>query len=142
MKYTFGVIAVNLKGPALWVKWELQQMIKQKQGGFIINIASINPSEPQYNKPAYTLSRHAVVGPTKSAALVNGPHGIRVNTIAPDAVLKEMSAASLESIGRSPTDSWMWPISWAAPHEVAQGSFWLVSDAASYVTGITLPVCR
>jgi NAD(P)-dependent dehydrogenase (short-subunit alcohol dehydrogenase family) len=141
--YFDRIIAVNLKGPALCVKWELQQMIKQGQGGSIINIASINAYKAQYNMPAYTMSKHAVVGLTKSAALENGPHGIRVNTIAPGAILTEMSAASLTSIGKSHEDfvDVAYLKRWAAPYEVAQGSLWLASDAASYVTGITLPVC-
>lgn len=141
--YFDKVIAVNLKGPALCVKWELQQMIKQKQGGSIINIASINAYKPQYNMPAYTMSKHAVCGLTKTAALENGVHNIRVNTIAPGAILTEMSAASLASIGKSAADfvDVSYLKRWASPHEVAQGSLWLASDASSYVTGITLPVC-
>ncbi|RVX75802.1 hypothetical protein B0A52_00158 [Exophiala mesophila] len=141
--YFDRVIAVNLKGPALCMKWELQQMIKQGHGGSIINISSINAFKPQFNMPAYTASKHAVVGLTKSAALENGHRGIRVNTIAPGAILTEMSVASLKTIGT--THEAFRDVAflkrWAAPHEVAQGSLWLASDAASYVTGITLPVC-
>ncbi|RFU29322.1 hypothetical protein B7463_g7000, partial [Scytalidium lignicola] len=142
-EYFDRVIAVNLKGPALCVKWELQQMIKQGHGGSIINIASINAFKPQYNMPAYTMSKHAVVGLTKTAALENGTRGIRVNTIAPGAILTEMSAASLKSIGTSHEEfvDVSYLKRWAAPHEVAQASLWLASDAASYVSGITLPVC-
>lgn len=142
-QYFDRVIAVNLKGPALCMKWQLQQLLKQDQGGSIINIASINAFKPQYNMPAYTASKHAVVGLTKTAALEYGDKGIRVNTIAPGAILTEMSAASLKSIGT--THEAFSDVSylkrWAAPHEVAQASLWLASDAASYVTGITLPVC-
>lgn len=142
-EYFDKIIAINLKGPALCVKWELQQMIEQGQGGSIINIASINAFKAQYNMPAYTMSKHAIVGLTKSAALENGIHGIRVNTIAPGAILTDMSAASLTSIGKSHEDfvDVAYLKRWAEPHEVAHGSLWLASDAASYVTGITLPVC-
>ncbi|KAK7900677.1 hypothetical protein LTR67_002961 [Exophiala xenobiotica] len=141
--YFDRVIAVNLKGPALCMKFQLQQMTKQGHGGSIINIASINAFKPQYNMPAYTASKHAVVGLTKTAALEYGAQGIRVNTIAPGAVLTDMSAASLKSIGMSHEAfaDVSYLKRWAAPHEVAQGSLWLASDAASYVTGITLPVC-
>ncbi|EXJ63547.1 glucose 1-dehydrogenase [Cladophialophora psammophila CBS 110553] len=142
-EYFDRVIAVNLKGPALCMKWELQQLLKQGYGGSIINIASINAFKPQYNMPAYTASKHAVVGLTKTAALEYGDKGIRVNTIAPGAILTEMSAASLQSIGTTHEafSDLSYLKRWAAPHEVAQGSLWLASDAASYVTGITLPVC-
>lgn len=140
--YFDRVIAVNVKGPALCVKWELQQMIKQGGGGSIINIASINAFKPQHNMVAYTMSKHAVAGLTKTAALENGHHKIRVNTIAPGAILTEMSMASLKSIGTDHEHfagvSYLGR--WAAPHEVGQASLWLASDASSYVTGIILPV--
>jgi len=142
-QYFDRVIAVNLKGPALCMKWELQQLVKQGHGGSIINIASISAFKPLHNMPAYTASKHAVVGLTKTAALEYGPQRIRVNTIAPGAILTEMAAAGLKSIGTSHEAfaDVSYLKRWAAPHEVAQGSLWLASDAASYVTGITLPVC-
>ena len=54
-----------------------------------------------------------------------------------------MSKAALVSIGKSHEDFVDVAVlkRWVVPHEVAQGSLWLASDAPSYVTGVTLPVC-
>lgn len=80
------VLDVNLTGAALCCKYEMQQMLKQGGGGSIINIASINAFKPQPNMPAYTSAKHAIIGLTKHAAMEGGPHGIRVNAIAPGAI--------------------------------------------------------
>lgn len=84
--YWRSIMDINLTGTALCCKYELQQMIKQGGGGTIINIASINAYKPQPNMPAYTAAKHALVGLTKHASMEGGPHGIRVNAIAPGAI--------------------------------------------------------
>lgn len=77
---------INLTGTALCCKYQMQQMIKQGGGGSIVNIASINAFRPQPNMPAYTSCKHALIGLTKHAATEGGPHGIRINAIAPGAI--------------------------------------------------------
>lgn len=84
--YWRSIFDVNLTGPALCCKYEMQQMIKQGGGGTIVNIASINAYKPQPNMPAYTAAKHALVGLTKHAAMEGGQHRIRVNAIAPGAI--------------------------------------------------------
>ena len=84
--YWRKILDINLTGQALCCKWEMQQMIKQGSKGSIINIASINAFKPQPNMPAYTATKHALIGLTKHAATEGGKHGIRVNTIAPGAI--------------------------------------------------------
>lgn len=84
--YWRNIVDVNLTGTALCCKYELQQFIKQGGGGTIVNIASINAYKPQPNMPAYTAAKHAIVGLTKHASMEGGPHGIRVNAIAPGAI--------------------------------------------------------
>lgn len=80
------MLTMNRTGTALCCKYEMQQMIKQDAGGTIVNIASINAFRPQPNMPAYTAAKHALVGLTKHASMEGGPHGIRVNAIAPGAI--------------------------------------------------------
>ncbi|KAI1080754.1 NAD(P)-binding protein [Whalleya microplaca] len=133
----------NLTGPALCCKYEMQQMIKQGGRGTIVNIASINAFKPQPNMPAYTAAKHALIGLTKHAAMEGGPHGIRVNVIAPGAIYSEMSAAALVTMGTTeeefaPVVSYLNRFGMA--HEVAQGSLWLSSNASSYVTGGKLAI--
>ena len=67
--YWNKLIAVDLTGTALCMKYELQQMIKQGQGGSIVNISSVSGFRPQPNNIAYVAAKHGVVGMTKVAAL-------------------------------------------------------------------------
>ncbi|KAL1987421.1 hypothetical protein VTN96DRAFT_3803 [Rasamsonia emersonii] len=145
--YWRKLVDINLTGTALCCKYEMQQMIKQGNGTpgrySIVNIASINAFRPQPNMPAYTATKHALLGLVKHAAMEGGPHGIRVNAIAPGAIFSEMSAAALKIMGTT-HDEFAPNVSYlrrfGQGHEVAQGSLWLSSNAASYVTGICLPI--
>ncbi|KAL3429155.1 hypothetical protein BDV09DRAFT_203270 [Aspergillus tetrazonus] len=142
-EYWRRLVDVNLTGTALCCKYEMQQMRKQGSNGSIVNIASINAFMPQPNMPAYTSTKHALLGLTKHAATEGGPLGIRVNAIAPGAIFSEMSAKALEIMGTT-HDEFAPKVSslnrFGQPHEVAQASLWLASDSSSYVNGITLPV--
>lgn len=84
--YWIKLTSINLTGTALCCKYEMQQMIKQGGTGSIVNITSINAYRPQPNMPAYTSSKHAIIGLTKHAATEGGPHNIRINAIAPGAI--------------------------------------------------------
>ncbi|KAM0820916.1 hypothetical protein AB5N19_06737 [Seiridium cardinale] len=97
--YWNKLVGINLTGTALCCKYEMRQMIKDGTKGSIVNIASINAFRPQPNMPAYTSSKHALIGLTKHASSEGGPKGIRVNAIAPGAISSDMSAAALEIIG-------------------------------------------
>lgn len=141
--YWIKLTSINLTGTALCCKYEMQQMIKQGGTGSIVNITSINAYRPQPNMPAYTSSKHAIIGLTKHAATEGGPHNIRINAIAPGAIYSEMSAAALVTMGTTEeafTRSATVLNRFGMPHEVAQGSLWLCSDASSFVTGICLPI--
>lgn len=85
-EYWRRLVDVNLTGTALCCKYEMQQMRKQGSKGTIVNIASINAFMPQPNMPAYTSTKHALLGLTKHAATEGGPLGIRVNAVAPGAI--------------------------------------------------------
>ncbi|KAI1774373.1 NAD(P)-binding protein [Hypoxylon cercidicola] len=138
--YWSNLVSVNLTGTSLCCKYEMQQMIKQGGKGTIVNIASINAFRPQPNMPAYTATKHAIIGLTKHAATEGGPHGIRINAVAPGAIYSEMSVAALKVMGTT-EEEFTPQVStlnrFGMPHEVAQGSLWLSSDASSYVTGIS-----
>lgn len=84
--YWNTLVGINLTGTALCCKWEMQQMAKQGTKGSIVNIASINAFRPQPNMPAYTATKHAIIGLTKHASVEGGPKGIRVNAVAPGAI--------------------------------------------------------
>lgn len=138
-----NIIAVNLKGVALCLKYEIAQLVKQGSVGSIINIGSVNSFRPQFNSIAYSASKHAVIGMTKVAALENGERGIRVNAVAPGAIDTPMLQAAISRSGGSEeiTASALSIFNrLGKPDEVAQASLWLASDLSSFVTGATMCV--
>lgn len=140
------VQATNLRGPFLCCKHVLPQMLAQGKGGAIINIASyLGMHGGGGNTPAYSASKGGLIALTKSLAVKYGPHQIRVNAIcpafiktplnanviddAPDPAAKEREIAApypLRRLGR--------------PDDVACAALFLASDAANWITGITLLV--
>ncbi|KYG29460.1 SDR family NAD(P)-dependent oxidoreductase [Alkalihalobacillus trypoxylicola] len=139
--YWDRLIAVDLKGTALCMKYELQQLQKQGTGGSIINISSVSGFRPQPNNIAYVAAKHGVVGMTKVAAMENGPLNIRVNTVAPGAIDTPMLRGALEQFGFS-EEEYAPQLSllnrFGQPREIAEASLWLASDASSYITGTTI----
>jgi NADP-dependent 3-hydroxy acid dehydrogenase YdfG len=73
--YWNRLIAVNLTGVALSMKWELRQMIAQGRGGSIVNMASGTVFRARKGIAAYVAAKHGVVGLTQVAALENGDGG-------------------------------------------------------------------
>ncbi|MGA2011832.1 MAG: glucose 1-dehydrogenase [Solirubrobacteraceae bacterium] len=137
------ILAVDLKGVALCLKYEIAQMLSQGDGGAIVNIGSVSSFRPQPENAAYTAAKHGVIGLTKVASLENGPRGIRVNTVCPGAIDTPMIRGSLETVGM--TEAEFAPVisllgRFGRPEEVAQASLWLCSEQASYVTGAALAV--
>ena len=141
--YWDRLMAVDLKGTALCLKYELRQMQAQGKGGSIINISSVSGFRPQPANVAYVAAKHAVVGITKVAAMENGLQGIRVNSVAPGAIDTPMLRGAIGQFGLDPVEypkqlSELGRFGQAA--EIAQASMWLASDLSSYVTGTTLHV--
>jgi glucose 1-dehydrogenase len=141
--YWDRLIAVDLKGTALCMKYELRQLIAQGGGGSIVNISSVSGFRPQPNNIAYVAAKHGVVGMTKVAAMENGDKNIRVNSVAPGAIDTPMLRGALEQFGLDP-DEYAPQLSllnrFGQAEEIAQASLWLASDLSSYVTGTTLHV--
>jgi len=141
--YWDRLMSIDLKGTALCLKYELQQLIKQGDGGSIINISSVSGFRPQPGNIAYVSAKHAVVGMTKVAALENGAANIRVNSVAPGAIDTPMIRGALEAIGSTEAE-YAPQLSllgrFGQPREVAQASLWLASEQSSYVTGTTIHV--
>jgi NAD(P)-dependent dehydrogenase (short-subunit alcohol dehydrogenase family) len=134
------VIAVNLKGVWLSMKYEIAQMLAQGSGN-IVNNSSVAGLVGGRNA-AYVASKHGIVGLTKTAALVYATAGIRVNAVCPGAVATPMAE---RTFARAPETEAVWlsaePMGrFALPSEIAEAVVWLCSDAASFVTGVALPV--
>lgn len=141
--YYDKLMSIDLKGTALCLKYELAQMVKQGHGGSIVNISSINGFRPAERQFAYVTAKHGVVGMTKVAAMENGRHNIRVNSVAPGAINTPMLQEGMKAWGIDPVE-YAKKMSllgrFAEASEVAEASLWLASDASSYVTGTILHV--
>ncbi len=141
--YWDRLMSIDLKGVALCMKYELQQMLAQGGGGSIINTSSVSGIRPQPGTPAYIAAKHAVIGLTKSAAMDYSPHQIRINTVAPGAIDTPMLRGALEQFGLNP-EAYAKQLSmlgrFANADEVAKAHLWLASDDSSYVTGAVIAV--
>jgi len=153
------VFGVNLKGVWLCMKYELREMVKAGHGA-IVNTASVAGLVGVRRLSAYSASKHAVVGLTRSAALDYGRAGIRVNAVCPGLIDTEMldrymarlqppkeasAFGRMVSKGKRHIVKSFLAVQQPAgrlgsPEEVAGAIVWLCSDAASYVNGHALAV--
>ena len=133
------VLAVNLRGVWHCMKAELAQMLASG-GGSIVNIASVAGLIGAPKAAAYTASKHAVLGLTRSAAVDYAKLGLRINAICPAYTDTAMVQSAIEDnplmarimqraipMGRL-----------GQPAEIAEAVVWLCSDASSFVTGHAL----
>lgn len=134
------ILAVNLTGVWLCMKYELPQMLRQG-GGAIVNTASIAGLVGLPTTSAYVASKHGVIGITRTAALEYARQGIRVNCVCPGYIRTPMTARHMNDPERLAQLEAREPIGRVGtPEEVAEAVVWLCSDAASFVTGHTMTV--
>ncbi|MGC5167196.1 SDR family NAD(P)-dependent oxidoreductase [Luteimicrobium sp. DT211] len=138
-----AVLETNVKGVWLAMRAELQAMTAEgAAGGAIVNVSSIGGTFGSAGQSVYGATKAAVIALSRAAAVEYGREGVRVNAIAPGATMTEMMVAwqqrdpgvverlsSLAALGRP-----------GQPDEIAEAAAWLLSDRASYVTGMTLGV--
>jgi NAD(P)-dependent dehydrogenase (short-subunit alcohol dehydrogenase family) len=135
------VLAVNLKGVWLCMKYEIRQFLKQGGAGAIVNTSSAGGLIGYPGLTSYVASKFGVVGLTKASAIEWATSGIRINAICPgvtDTPLTGREGLSQEMedflIGQQPIRRF------AQPEEMANAVLWLCSDEASFVTGVALAV--
>lgn len=134
------VLAINVKGMFLCLKHEIAQMVEQG-GGAIVNLASAAGVVGVVNKPAYTASKHAVVGLTKASALQYAPKGLRINAVCPGAVDTPMLQGNLPPGFDKSLIGANHPVGrLASAEDIARAIIWLCSDDAGYVVGHSLVV--
>jgi len=138
------VIATNLKGVFLGMKYEIPAMLASG-GGAIVNLSStvglVGLGGPAGGIAPYIASKHGVVGLTKAAALEYARQRIRVNAVAPGTTLTPVNERWIADEQTRQRITAGIPLGrLAEPYEIAEAILWLCSDGASYVTGVTLPV--
>jgi gluconate 5-dehydrogenase len=136
------VLEVNLMSQWALAK-SLLPFLKASKAGRIVNIASIvgvgGPVRPGIGP--YAVSKHALVGLTRTQAVEWAPFGITANAIAPGYHYTELTDKALNDPEVSERLKQFIPLGrFGAPHELATALLFLASPASSYVTGIVLPV--
>ena len=135
------VIEIDLNGVFFCMKHEINAM-RASGGGAIVNTSSGLGLVGIANQSAYVAAKHGVLGLTKAAALENATQGLRINAVCPGIIHTPMAdrgiagnpavadaLASLQPIGRM-----------GEAEEVAAAALFLLSDAASFITGESLAV--
>jgi NAD(P)-dependent dehydrogenase (short-subunit alcohol dehydrogenase family) len=135
------ILAINLRGVFLCMKYEIPLMLEHG-GGAIVNTSSGAGVKAFGHGAAYAAAKHGVVGLTKDAALDYASSNIRINAVCPGIIDTEMMqrftgdttegrdrVIAQEPIGRMGT-----------PDEIAAAVMWLCSDAASFVIGHAMVV--
>jgi NAD(P)-dependent dehydrogenase (short-subunit alcohol dehydrogenase family) len=135
------IIAVNMKGVFLCMKYELPVMVAQGKGA-IVNTSSVCAARILPNCAAYTASKFGVVALTRSAAVEYGGSGVRINAILPGAIATPMAKAAIEADPeRLERIKHTRPLGKVAePMVIAKAAMWLCSDDAEHITGHALPV--
>lgn len=135
------VVAVNQSGVFYCMKEELAVMERQGSG-CIINISSIAGLRGLPRQIAYTASKHAVIGMTKTTALEYARYGIRVNAVCPvftNTPLVDQLFASVEGIDQKLLRTI--PMRrFGEVDDIVNAILWLCDPASSFVTGLALPI--
>ena len=133
------VMSVNVTGPMRLTRAVLPGMI-ERGSGTIVNTASEAGIRAGASGTAYTTSKHAVIGLTKSTALFYGPKGIRTNAVAPGSVATNIEAPfHSEWAGQRLGPIMQATVPPAAqPEELAAAITWLLSDDSANVNGAVL----
>ncbi|MEU0238930.1 SDR family NAD(P)-dependent oxidoreductase [Nocardiopsis sp. NPDC006198] len=132
------VFAVNVDGTFKLSRAVVPAMLAAGRGA-IVNVASEAALRGNAAGIAYTASKHAVVGITRSSAFMYGPHGVRVNAVAPGPVATGIEATFGSEFGKARIGEFMRLIPQVADADKLAASItWLLSDDSDNVNGVVL----
>ena len=129
------ILDINLKG-AYVMSQEVGRHMIERGGGSQINIASLNTDKPLLNVSPYALSKSAMEGMTRALAAEWGPHGVRVNALAPGFILTDLT----QKLWSDPTMH-EWGVAntpqrrLGKPEDMVGTALFLASPAAAFLTG-------
>lgn len=135
------MIEINVKAALRLVRLTVPAMIERKSGGSIINIASISGLRPQAGGLLYSFTKAGLIMMTRTWAREFGPHGIRVNAIAPGLIQTDFSELFWKDESRKREIEAHQPIPRIGqPHEIGHAAVYLASNEASFITGQVLVI--
>jgi NAD(P)-dependent dehydrogenase (short-subunit alcohol dehydrogenase family) len=132
-----AMMAVNVRAP-FELTHRLLPMLQRSRAASIINITSIHDTMPYPHNAVYSASKAALAMFGKTIAVELAPLGIRVNNFAPGAVETEINREVIQAIGEENFRAWIPLGRVAQTDEMVAPAVFLASDAASYITGVTL----
>ena len=134
------MLAVNVRNLLLLTTALLPSMMARGRGS-IVNLSSISGLVGTPRRAAYAATKGAVDALTRSLAMEFGPHGVRVNAVAPGVIDTDLWAKNKAVAGVEAEINALIPLRrWGTPEEVADVIVFLASDLARYVTGQTIGV--
>jgi len=131
------VLAVNLSGVFYCMQQEIRHMVAQSGGGAIVNVASIAGQRALANAPAYTASKHGVIGLTRTAAQEYARQNIRVNAVCPVFTRTPLFDGMIEGNDRLAErfEKSIPMRRFGEAADITDAILWLCSDGAGFVTG-------
>ena len=137
-----SVLRVNLTGVFVCIKTQVEQMLRQDAGGSIVSTASVAGLVGLAGAASYNAAKHGVIGLTKTVALEYASRNIRVNAVCPGFIdtpmLHRVTDASVKIRDQLIAAIPMRRV--AQADEIADAAAWLLSERASYMNGVAVPV--
>ncbi|PAQ02960.1 SDR family oxidoreductase [Mesorhizobium mediterraneum] len=134
-------ITINARGALLVTKYATQQMVRIGKGGAIVNVSSQAALVALEGHISYGSSKAALENITRCSALELGKYGIRVNSVNPTVVMTPISSGHWSQPHVAEPFLKQMPLGrWATEDEIAGPIVFLLSDTASMITGVSLPI--
>ncbi|QIZ47633.1 SDR family NAD(P)-dependent oxidoreductase [Dickeya zeae] len=128
-----NTFSINFFSQVYFTQYITKLMLREKRGS-VINVSSISAIDGNLGQFAYSASKAAMIAGTKTLAAELGPHGIRVNAVAPGVIKTPMT----ENLPKEALDRQLGRCELGRiglPQEVANTILYLASDSSSYITG-------
>jgi NAD(P)-dependent dehydrogenase (short-subunit alcohol dehydrogenase family) len=139
------VLSINQDGVFFGMKYGIAAMLKQEQGGVVLNMASIGGLIALENFSAYSAAKAAVIQLTRTAAIEYAASRIRVNALCPTIVRTPLLEHAIQNSPdpekmRQNADRFNPIPGMPTPEDVAAAALFLISDEATFITGVALPI--